>query len=104
MASQMQTLSIMAKNFGFLIKNVPSADKKAEDHFLRAIELFKEMVMQGYLGLTYMSLGLLYKARKRSSRARQYISDAIEIFKECEAQGYLERANEALESINDVDM
>ena len=93
------SLSIMAKNLGFMIKNVPSAGKKAETHFLRAVELFKEMEMKSYLGLTYMSLGLLYKARKKTVQARQYISDSIQIFKECEAQGYLNRANAELGSL-----
>jgi tetratricopeptide (TPR) repeat protein len=32
------SLSIMAKNFSFLIKNAPFAGKKAEEHFNKAIE------------------------------------------------------------------
>ncbi len=44
------SLSIMVKNIGFLVKNVPFATKKAEEHFHKAIELFKEIGMKGFLG------------------------------------------------------
>ena len=37
------SLSIMVKNIGFLIKNVPFAAKRAEEHLTRAIEISKEI-------------------------------------------------------------
>ncbi len=43
------SLSIMAKNIGFLIKNVPFATKRAEKHFNKAIELLKENGAEGLL-------------------------------------------------------
>jgi tetratricopeptide (TPR) repeat protein len=92
------SLSIMAKNIGFLVKNLPLANKKAEKHFDQAIELFKEIGMKGFLGQVYLSQGLLYKASKRSDRARQRIQEAINLFQECEAEGWLKQANEALDS------
>ena len=63
------SLSIMAKNIGFLVKNVPYATRKAEEHFKNAIELFKEIGMKSSLGQACLSLGLLYKAHKKSDRA-----------------------------------
>lgn len=93
------SLSIMAKNIGFLVKNVPLATKKAEEHFNKAIELFEEIGMNGYLGQAYLSMGLLYKDSKRSDRSRQYILESIDIFKGCGAQGWLKKANEALDSL-----
>ena len=93
------SLSIMAKNIGFLAKTVPFASKKAEEHFNKAIELFKEIGMKSSLGQAYLSLGLLYKASKRTDQARQSILEAIEIFRECEAEIYLKQANEALDSL-----
>ena len=93
------SLSIIAKNIGFLVKNVPFAAKKAEEHFNKAIELFKEIGMKGYLGVAYLSLGLLYKATKRTDKARQCILEAINIFQECEAEAYLKQANEAFDSL-----
>lgn len=93
------SLCVMAKNIGFLMKNVPSAGKKAEEHLCRASELFKKMKMKGYLGVAYLSLGSLYQAKRKTDQARQYILDSISIFKECEAHGYLNQANAALGSL-----
>jgi tetratricopeptide (TPR) repeat protein len=93
------SLLIMAKNIGFLVKTVPFATKKAEKHFNKAIELFKEIGAKGLLGPVYLSLGLLYKASKRTDQARQCILEAINIFQECEAEVYLKQANEALDSL-----
>ena len=93
------SLSIMAKNIGFLVKNVPFAGKKAEEHFNKAIELFQEIGAKSFLGQTYLSLGLLYKASKRTDQARQCILKAINIFQECESEVYIKQANEVLDSL-----
>ncbi len=93
------SLSIMAKNIGFLIKNVPFATKRAEKHFNKAIELLKEIGAEGLLGPVYLSFGLLFKASKRDEQARQYILEAIDIFKKCGAEVYLKQANDALDSL-----
>ena len=96
---QKPSLSIIAKNLGFLVKNVPFASKKAEEHFNKAIELLKEIGAKGNLGLVYFSLGRLYKASKRHEQAKQCIIQAINIFQECNASIYLKQAKEALASI-----
>jgi tetratricopeptide (TPR) repeat protein len=93
------SLSTIAKNFGFLIKNVPLADKKAELHFNNAIETAKEIGAKGFLGLSYLDLGLLHKAKKRKDHAKKCISKAVQIFEQCEADVYLKQANEAFESL-----
>jgi tetratricopeptide (TPR) repeat protein len=93
------SLAIMAKNIGFLVKNVPYATRKAEEHFKNAIELFKEIGMKSFLGQAYLSRGLMYKASKRNDEARQSILEAINLFKECEADGWLKQANNALDSL-----
>jgi len=90
------SLSIMAKNIGFLVKNVPFAAKKAEEHFEKAIEKCKEIGVKGYLGQTYLSLGLLYKATKRTDQAKGCLLKAVDLFQECEAGEWLKQANEAL--------
>jgi class 3 adenylate cyclase/tetratricopeptide (TPR) repeat protein len=91
--------SIMAKNIGFLVKNVPFAGKKAEEHFNKAIEILREIGAKGYLGGAYLDLGLFYKARKKNQQARECISEAIKIFEECEAEVYLKQAKNELESL-----
>ncbi|MGV7224272.1 MAG: AAA family ATPase, partial [Nitrospinales bacterium] len=92
-------LSTMAKNAGFLIKNIPFATKKAENHFHKTIELLKEIGANGFLGYPYLSLGLLYKFSKKTNQAKQCILEAIDIFRVCEAENYIKQANEVLDSL-----
>jgi tetratricopeptide (TPR) repeat protein len=92
-------LSIMAKNIRFLVKTVPFATKSAEQHFNKAIKIFKELGTKGQLGRVYLSLGHLHKASKKTDKSRRCLLEAINLFQECEAEGWLKQANEALESL-----
>ncbi len=93
------SFSRVAKNIGFLVKNVPFATKKAEEHFGKAIEIAEEIGAKGILGRAYLGLGLLHKATKRRDKARDYISRASQVFEECETDGPLQKAKEALASL-----
>jgi tetratricopeptide (TPR) repeat protein len=93
------SLSTVAKNIGFLVKNVPFASKKAEEHLNKAIEVSKEIGAKGILGQAYLRLGLLHKATKRRDQARDCISLAIQVFKECGTEGPLGEAKETLASL-----
>ncbi|UCD79365.1 MAG: hypothetical protein JSW26_28870, partial [Desulfobacterales bacterium] len=93
------SLSTLAKNFGFLIKNVPFAGRKAEDNFKKAIDIAKEIGANGTLAQAYLDLGLLNKARGRTDRARGCISKAIQLFEQAEAEVYLKQAKDALASL-----
>ncbi|MFC1882428.1 AAA family ATPase [Thermodesulfobacteriota bacterium] len=97
-SSSISPLSI-ARNIGFLVKNVPFADKKAAAHFNKAIEIAKEIGARSISGPAYLDWGLLHKAKKRKDQARECISKAIELFEQFEADVYLKQANEALESL-----
>ena len=93
------SLSVLARNIGFMVKNVPSAAKKAEDQFNRAIKIAKEVGSNIYLARAYLDLGLLHKAKKRTDQARKCITKAAELFEQCEAEVYLQQAKEALASL-----
>jgi tetratricopeptide (TPR) repeat protein len=93
------SISAMAKNIGFLVKNVPFASKKAEEHFNRAIEVAKEIGAKGIMGMAYLDLGLLYRTKAKAEQAKKCISEAIQIFEQYEAEGDLKRAKEALASL-----
>jgi len=93
------SLSTMAKNIGFLIKNVPFASKKAEEHFNRAIEVAKEIGAKGTMGMAYLDLGLLYRMKGKTEQAQKSLSEAIQLFEQCEAEGFLKQAKEALASL-----
>ncbi len=95
------SISAMAKNVGFLIKNVPFASKKAEDHFNKAIQVAKEIGAKGTMGVAYLDLGLLYRMKGKTEQAKRFISDAIQIFEQTEADGFLKQARGALASMEE---
>jgi tetratricopeptide (TPR) repeat protein len=92
-------LSNLVKNIGFIVKNVPFAEKKAEEHFNKAIELLREMGAKGEHGEALLGLGRLYSAKKRNEKARECFSEAVHLFEECDALVYLKQAKEALASL-----
>jgi tetratricopeptide (TPR) repeat protein len=93
------SFSILARNIGFMLKNVPAAAKKAEDHFKRAIKIAEKVGAKSWIAVSFLDLGLLHKAKKRTDQARECISKAIEIFEQCEAEVYLQQAKQALASL-----
>ncbi len=93
------SLSFLAKNIGFIIKNAPQADRKAKVHFNKAIEQANEVGVKGTIGQAYLNLGLLHKAKNRIDQARESFIEAIKIFEETEAEGFLKQAKDALQSL-----
>jgi class 3 adenylate cyclase/tetratricopeptide (TPR) repeat protein len=89
----------LARNIGFMVKNVPAADKKAEGHFKRAIEITKEIGSINYMARAYFDLGRLHKAKKRTNQAIQCLSRAIDLFEQCEADVFLQQAKKELDSL-----
>jgi hypothetical protein len=87
------------RNFGFLVTNLPFASKKAEKHFVTAIDVTKEIGAKCFLGQACLNLGLLHKAKGRKDKAREFISRAAQIFEECKADLYVQRAGEALSTL-----
>jgi tetratricopeptide (TPR) repeat protein len=93
------SISVIVKNFGFLMKSVPFAPKKAETHINNAIEIADQRRFLNILAQAYLDLGFLHKAKKRTDNARQCISEAIKIFEQCDAGFYLKEAKDALASL-----
>jgi class 3 adenylate cyclase/tetratricopeptide (TPR) repeat protein len=92
-------LSMIAKNFFFLMRNLPVATKKAEKHIYKAIKLAQEIGAKGILGQAYLDLGILHKIKKRDDKARECLERAIYLLKKTEADVYLKQANEVLDSL-----
>jgi class 3 adenylate cyclase/tetratricopeptide (TPR) repeat protein len=93
------SFSLMVKDIGFLMESSTSTSENAEQHFHKAIEIAKEIGAKGILGQAYLDLGLLYKTKEKKDRAQECLSEAINIFKQCETEVYLQRAKEALTSL-----
>ena len=90
------SLLTMAKNIGFVVKNVPFAAKHAEAHFNQAISTAIEIGARGVEGQALLDLGRLHKVKGRKEKARECFTKAIKIFEECEAEVFLQQASEAL--------
>ena len=93
------SLFTMAKNIGFLIKNVPSAAEKAEKHLHKALEIAEEIGSKGNIAMICLDLGRLHKTKNRTREAKDCISRAIKVFEEIEAETFLQQAKEALASL-----
>jgi len=93
------SLSTAARNIGFLIREVPFASKKAEDHLNKAIRVAKEAGFKNILGQAYLNLGLLHKLKGRTDKARDCLSNAVGVFEQCDAEFYRKQAKEALASL-----
>jgi tetratricopeptide (TPR) repeat protein len=93
------SVSLVLRNIGFLIKNVPFAKQKATENLKKTIDIAEEIGAKGLMGMAYLDLGLLHKAKGEKDRARECISMAIQLFEECEAETYLAQTKEVLESL-----
>ena len=93
------SLSTMVKNIGFVLKNVPFAGTKAEEHFKKAIQVSKEIGAKGILAQAYLDLGLLHKAKGRKEQARECLTESVQIFEQYEAEAHLKQAKETLASL-----
>jgi class 3 adenylate cyclase/tetratricopeptide (TPR) repeat protein len=94
------SLVTVVKNIGFLIKNVPSAAEKAEKHLNNALEIAEELDSKSIIAMVCLDLGRLHKLKKRNPEAKDCISRAIKIFEEIEAEAFLEKAREAMASLD----
>jgi hypothetical protein len=59
----------------------------------------EEIGAKGILGMSYLDLSLLHKAKGEKDKAREYISVATQLFEECDAETYLAQAKEVLVSL-----
>jgi class 3 adenylate cyclase/tetratricopeptide (TPR) repeat protein len=91
--------SFLIKNIGFLIKTLPFAHKKAEEHLNIAIKTAGDIGSKSFLGQAYLELGQLYKSKGKTDKARECISKAIVAFERCEADVFLKQAREALATL-----
>jgi len=94
-----KSLSFLMKNIFFLIKTVPFARRKAEEHFSIAIKTAREIGAKSYLGQAYLELGKLHKAKGKREEAHECITKAIKAFEKCEADVFLKQAEEALAAL-----
>ncbi len=93
------SLPTMLKNIVFILRNYFFASDKAVRHLQTAIETARKIGAKSVLGMAYLDLGLLYRAKRKPSQAGQAISEAITIFERCGATHLLQQAREAQASL-----
>jgi len=92
-------MATIARNLGFIIKHVPSAAKKANEHFNNAVSTARETGAKGIEGQALLDLGRLQKVKGRKEMARDYLSESAKIFEACEAEFFLKQAKEELANL-----
>lgn len=93
-------LQFLARNLGFIMRNILAAGRKAEEYLNKSAEVARQIGAMGLLGQASLGLGVLYKARGKTYEAGKYISEAIEVFEKCGAEGYLKQAREEFASMS----
>ncbi|MBW2031722.1 MAG: AAA family ATPase, partial [Deltaproteobacteria bacterium] len=72
-----KSFSFMVKNIRSLIKLVPGAARKGEEHFNKAVEILSEIGAKALLGQAHLGLGSLYRAKGRKEKAIESLLKAI---------------------------
>jgi tetratricopeptide (TPR) repeat protein len=92
-------LGDIIKNIDFIMKYAFIAGRKAEHHFLRAIDLSAELGSIGIMGQAKLGLGILYKKKKEYTKANRFLKESIEIFKDIGATCFEEQASVEIQTL-----
>ena len=92
--------STIIHNLMFLLKNLPSATKKAESHLKEAIRLSDKYDAMGIKGQALLDLGRLYAVKKRIGEAKDCLATAIETFELCEIETFKQKAQDTIATLN----
>ena len=87
----------MARNAGFLLRNIPQARARASAHLSSAVRLAREIGAKGVLGQALTDLGRLQRAVGDESEATVTLSEAVTVLESIAATGPLQDARWALE-------
>jgi len=86
----------LARNIGFIVKNVPFAFSKAETHLTNAIDEGTKYGLYGIVSRAHYFLTFLYQSKKRIDLAKQHLEKAINLFERNGAHVYLKEAKEMM--------
>ena len=87
------------KNIGFILQNVPQAEKKAMAQYPQAIEAGQEVGAIGIVGQALHDLGKIHALKKRFPLAREHFEKALTIFEEVGAYVFLKQTLRELEAL-----
>jgi len=87
------------KNIGFIIRNVPTAAKKSEQHLKKALDLSKGLGARGWTPQILFELATLHRVKGRTQKARECYEEAIQLFELNNADVWLARTRKELASL-----
>jgi class 3 adenylate cyclase/tetratricopeptide (TPR) repeat protein len=87
------------RNLGFLLRNLPFARRKAEEHLKRSIAAAEEIGARCVAGMAYLDLGLLYQTMGKGEQSRECLMRARQLFEQCGAEFFLKQVDAALKSV-----
>jgi class 3 adenylate cyclase/tetratricopeptide (TPR) repeat protein len=93
------SFSIFIRNLGFIIRQVPTAYKKALYWYTKTIDLAEETGAIGIKAQAHLDLGIIQKIKKQDTKAKDHLEIAIEIFEEIGAYAFLKQAKKELEGL-----
>ncbi|MFA5098539.1 MAG: hypothetical protein WC490_07985, partial [Candidatus Margulisiibacteriota bacterium] len=94
-------LTDIIKNLGFFLTKLPWAQRRAESYLNEIIKVGWEVESQAFVhGQALLNLGLLHRLNKKLLPARECFTKAIQILEHCSSKPTLQKAQEALASVN----
>ena len=92
-------LSVLRKNLGFVLTNVPIAALKARRYFEEAIFRCRKVDMPGHLARCLLGKGMLHVARKQITEARSCFDEALAIANTVRAENIAMKVKTALDAL-----
>ena len=92
-------LSVILRNLGFVLTNVPFAAWKARRYLREAIRRCRKIAMPGYLARCLYDIGMLHRARNRAAEARACFSEALTVANSIGAYNLAAKARTALDTL-----
>jgi len=92
-------LSVLLRNLGFILLNIPFAAAKARHHLELTARIAEDEGSTAIHAWALMDLGLLAKAKKRSGEARRYLEQAHQLAHSVDAYETAEKSKAALDEL-----
>ncbi len=72
-------MAVMLRNFWFLVRTLPVASRRAQNHLEAALEWGRAHDGTAIIATNLANLGLLHQSKKRADQAKVYFAEAREI-------------------------
>jgi tetratricopeptide (TPR) repeat protein len=74
--------SLLIKNIGFILINLPFAGRRAVEHFNKAAQILRRTDSASALGNVYLELGRFYQKKGKKALASENLNRAIQLYQQ----------------------